>query len=204
MGTTTRYELDELMAIDPLIQIENWLENAKKTSLANPNAFTLSTIDRDGIPRARVVLMKAVHPEGVVFFTNYESQKGRDLAHEPRCSALFFWDSLARQIHIVGQAEKTSRQESEAYWSTRPRASQLSQWMSKQSEPVASRDQLEKEFRVADERFHNQPVPCPPHWGGYLIRPTYVEFWVGREGRLHDRLTYRKVENGWRETRLYP
>ncbi len=190
--------------IDPLQTLGQWYNDAKTTSLPNPNAFVLSTTDSSGVPRARVVLMKSLGPEGLVFYTNYESQKGRNLAHDPRCSALFFWDSLHRQVHIIGQAEKTSRADSEGYWATRPRASQLSQWISKQSETVASREQLEEEYRIADERYRNQIIPCPPHWGGYLIRPTYVELWTGRDGRLHDRLAYHKVENGWRETRLYP
>lgn len=190
--------------IDPLQTLEQWYNDAKTTSLPNPNAFVLSTTDSSGVPRSRVVLMKSLGAEGLVFYTNYESQKGRNLAHDPRCSALFFWDSLHRQVHIIGQAEKTSRADSEAYWATRPRASQLSQWVSKQSETVASREQLDEEYRLADERYRNQIIPCPSHWGGYLIRPTYVEFWTGREGRLHDRLAYHKVESGWRETRLYP
>ena len=181
-----------------------WYDNAKNTSLPNPNAFTLATVDQNGVPRARIVLMKALEAEGIVFFTNYESQKGRDLSHDPRCSALFFWDELHRQVLVIGQAEKTTRAESEKYWVTRARDSQLSQWVSKQSERVATREQLENEFRAASDKFADQPIPCPSHWGGYLIRPTYVEFWTGREGRLHDRLTYQKVEDGWREARLYP
>ncbi len=189
---------------DPLEQLKKWYEDAKKTSLLNPNAFMLSTVDQNGVPRSRVVLMKALRPEGIVFFTNYESQKGRNLAHDPRCSALFFWDQLFRQVFIIGQAEKTSRAESEDYWATRPRESQLSQWISKQSEQVTSRDQLENELRMARDKFANQTIPCPQHWGGYVIHPTYVEFWTGREGRLHDRITYQKVEDGWREARLYP
>jgi pyridoxamine 5'-phosphate oxidase len=196
--------MEFLDGMSPIEKLQCWFEEAKKTSLQNPNAFALGTVDATSAPHARVVLMKDIRPEGIVFYTNYESQKGRDLAANPNCSALFFWDPLNRQIKLLCKAEKVSRADSEKYWSTRPRLSQLSQWVSKQSRPVPDRETMERELERAKAEFEGRDVPCPGHWGGYILKPTYVEFWIGREGRFHDRYTYRKVESKWLPTRLYP
>jgi pyridoxamine 5'-phosphate oxidase len=150
------------------------------------------------------VLLKGLRPEGLVFFTNYESRKGQDLAFNPKCSLSFYWDSLFRQVHFYGSVEKTTRKESEDYWRSRPRLSQLSQWISRQSEVAQSKVEIEKALKDAEAQFQNREIPCPAHWGGYLFKPTFVEFWIGREARLHDRYTYQLVEDQWRGARLYP
>lgn len=203
-----KHEADNfLQGQTPLEILKNWLEDATaRANLKNPNAFVLSTANKEGRPSSRVVLLKEIRPEGLVFYTNYESRKGHDLNANPQAAVNFHWDALGRQVLLEGRVEKIPRGESETYWTTRPRASQLSQWLSKQSQIVPSREQMEREFVAAEARFANKDVPCPPHWGGYLFRPANVEFWIGRDGRFHDRYayTYQKVENAWAGHRLYP
>lgn len=188
----------------PLQFFSGWYKEALGLKLKNPNAMVLSTTDVNNLARSRVVLLKDQCPEGLVFYTNYNSQKGRDLLHNPNCSLLFYWDQLFRQVHFHGRVEKTSREDSQKYWATRSRESQLAQWTSRQSDPVHSREQMQNELRHIDEKFAKQPVPCPEHWGGFLFRPTYVEFWLGREARFHDRYTYQLVGSTWHGRRLYP
>jgi len=188
----------------PLELFRTWLEEAKGTSLKQPEAFTLATVSEGGQPRARVLLLKEIRPEGLVFFTNYNSQKGLDLKKNPKAALNFFWDPMARQVLWQGSVQKLPRAESERYWTSRPRSSQLSQWVSRQSQPVKDRSIMDAEWKIAENKFSNKEVPCPEHWGGYLLSPTYVEFWLGREGRFHDRYAYQKVENSWRGQRLYP
>lgn len=193
---------------NPLEKFMDWHDEARRTSLKQPDAFTLSTLGKDGALNSRVLLVKEVRPNwpsgGLVFFTNYKSRKGQELEHSPRAAMTFYWDSLFRQVHFWGAVTKVSRSESEAYWKTRPRASQLSQWISKQSTPVSNREQMEQEWAAADKEFAGRDVPCPEHWGGYLLTPMKVEFWIGRDGRFHDRFTYQLVENRWVGKRLYP
>lgn len=194
----------------PIEMFSQWMDEAKKTTLSLPNAFVLSTIGIDGTngsdstPNSRVLLLKDIKPEGLVFYTNYESQKGREISKNPIATMNFFWDPLFRQVKWTGHLTKISREESEMYWITRPRESQLSQWVSKQSTVVKDREQLDNELNNAELLFASKPVPLPQNWGGYLLSPTYVEFWIGREGRFHDRYTYHKVENNWLGQRLYP
>lgn len=193
-----------LQARTPFEIFSDWLDEAKKTSLQAPESFVLSTSTNENWPNSRVLLLKEIRADGLVFYTNYESDKGRELKANPKAVMNFFWDPLWRQVKWQGLAEKISHQESEKYWATRPRQSQLSQWVSRQSQPVQNREHMERLLQEAERQFHGQEVPCPAHWGGYLLRPTYVEFWIGRDGRFHDRYAYRKVENRWRGQRLYP
>ncbi len=191
-------------ASSPLEVFTKWYTEGKNLGLRNPDAMVLSTASADHLPRSRVVLLKELRAQGLVFYTNYNSQKGRDLRANPNCTLLFYWDQLFRQVHFSGRVEKLTREDSVKYWRERPRASQLSQWVSKQSQPVHDRTQLQAELSSAEILFKDKEIPCPEHWGGYLFTPTYVEFWVGRDGRFHDRHTYQLVESVWRGARLYP
>jgi pyridoxamine 5'-phosphate oxidase len=184
---------------------ESWIGEAKKTSgIKEPTAMTLSTAGPDGEIHSRVVLCKSWSDLRFVFYTNYQSRKGLDLAGNSNASAVFFWDPLSRQITISGQVEKTSRSESEAYWNSRPRESQLSQFISRQSQEIASREELEAARVKADKDFSGRPIPCPEHWGGFALKPARIEFWVGRPGRLHDRFQFQKQRELWTFRRLYP
>jgi pyridoxamine 5'-phosphate oxidase len=195
---------DFLNGQSPIEKFNAWFEEAKKTNLTYANAMVLSTVSPEGFPTSRVVLMKETRPEGLVFYTNYESLKGQHMVKNPKVAANFYWDPLFRQVKWLGTVEKVSREDSEAYWNSRPRESQIGQWVSKQSRAVANRETLDNEYKAAETKWQNQNIPCPQNWGGYLLRPTYVEFWIGREGRFHDRYTYQKVENQWLGQRLYP
>jgi pyridoxamine 5'-phosphate oxidase len=167
--------------------------------------MTLATSTRDGIPSARIVLLKSHDARGFVFYTNYSSQKAHDLAENPRASLLFFWPALERQVRICGTVAKVTHEESEAYFRTRPRGSQLGAWASAQSAVLGSRAELEARVRDVDEKYKGAGVPLPPHWGGYRVTPTSLEFWQGREDRLHDRLRYtRRADGTWRLERLAP
>lgn len=188
---------------DPLTLFGSWFADARAAGIGEPNAMVLSTAT-DGAPSSRTVLLKGIEPDGFVFFTNYRSRKGVELARNPRCALLFGWYGLQRQVRVEGTAEQTSRETTEAYFATRPRGSQLGAWASAQSEPVADRATLEAAYREADERFDGAEIPPPPHWGGYLVRPDVVEFWQGRGARLHDRLVYRRTGSGWDTERLMP
>jgi pyridoxamine 5'-phosphate oxidase len=205
-----RATLDESgVAADPYRQFERWFAEAVKSQLIEPNAMTLATIDPDGRPAARIVLLKSFDERGFVFFTNYLSRKGRALAAQPDAALLFFWPDLERQVRIEGVAAPLEPAESAAYFSGRPRASQLGAWASPQSEPIAGRAALEVSFAEAQARFADasRPVPCPPHWGGYRLVPDAVEFWQGRASRLHDRIRYRRNREhagAWVIDRLAP
>lgn len=189
----------------PFVQARAWLDEAIAAQHPDPTAMTLATIDAEGLPSARVVLLKTLDDRGLVFFTNYESAKGRALAANPRAAANFFWVLLERQIKFVGRVEKVAREESEAYFRTRPRGSQLGAWTSPQSTPIASRAALEAELAAVTARFEGQDVPCPPHWGGYRLVPDEVELWQGRPSRLHDRLRYTRMDDtAWKIERLAP
>ena len=194
------------LAADPIEQFERWFQEARDAAILEPNAMSLATASSEGRPSSRTVLMKVFDGRGFVFFTNYHSDKAQELEANPQASLLFPWLKLQRQVHIDGSTERTSKEENEAYFATRPRESQISAWISKQSQPIASRAELERAWKELELRFpENSTIPLPPHWGGYRICPAKIEFWQGRSGRLHDRFRYTKVANGgWTIERLCP
>jgi pyridoxamine 5'-phosphate oxidase len=188
---------------DPMRQFERWFEDALSASLPLPNAMTLATVSRDGAPAARVVLLKGVERGGFVFYTNYESRKARELAALPRACLVFMWSDLERQVRVSGAVEKVDAADSDAYFVTRPLGARHSAWASTQSETVASRSVLENAMAEVKAR-HGDAPPRPPHWGGYRVTPSEIEFWQGRADRLHDRLLYRRAGSEWKIERLAP
>jgi pyridoxamine 5'-phosphate oxidase len=190
---------------DPIRQFQDWLQAAIDAQHIEPNAMTLSTVNPAGQPSSRMVLLKGVGAHGFVFFTNHESHKGQDIAANPHVSLLFYWDRLMRQVRIQGIAEKVPEAESEAYFATRPRDSQIGAWVSHQSTTIEDRAVLENRLVEMKERFAGQDVPRPAYWGGYRVQPHLIEFWQGRPGRLHDRLLYTLENDGqWTIQRLSP
>jgi pyridoxamine 5'-phosphate oxidase len=193
------------VAADPVAQFLAWFEEARRAELREPNAMTLATATPDGAPSARVVLLKGVDERGFVFYTDYRSEKGEELAANPRASLVFFWAELERQVRVTGRVERVSREESEAYYRTRPLGSRLGAWASRQSSVIAGREELERRAAEAAAHHPDGDVPLPPHWGGFRVVPEAVEFWQGRPSRLHDRLRYvRAGSGGWRVERLSP
>ncbi len=196
-----REELDP----DPIVQFNHWLAEAVDKRLPEPNAMAFATVDAAGQPWSRTLLLKLCDARGFTFFTNYEGAKGRQLEANPRAAMTFWWAALERQVNVTGAVTKTSRAESERYFHSRPAPSQLGAWASQQSEVVGHRDELERRFREAAERFTDAEVPLPPYWGGYILRPATIEFWQGRRSRLHDRLRYtRQADDSWKVERLSP
>jgi pyridoxamine 5'-phosphate oxidase len=196
--------LESQLDPDPLAQFRAWLAEAVEHQLIEPNAMTLSTVDEKGQPWSRTVLLKACDERGIVFFTNYDGAKARHLAHEPRCALTFWWGAHERQVNVTGRVEKVSRSETESYFELRPLFSRLGAWASRQSEVISDREPLELAFAEARDRFGDNP-PAPPNWGGYVVRPSTIEFWQGRQSRLHDRLRYtRQPAGGWKIERLSP
>ncbi|MFL6197516.1 MAG: pyridoxamine 5'-phosphate oxidase [Thermoanaerobaculia bacterium] len=192
------------LAADPIEQFRLWLDQAMTAYPEEFTSMTLATAGRDGRPSARIVLLKGVDERGFVFYTNYESRKARELEENPRAALVFYWSALDRQVRVEGTIERTSREESEAYFRSRPPGSRLGAWASPQSRPIAGREELEEKVRRAAERFADD-VPLPDHWGGFRVRPDVLEFWQGRPSRLHDRLCYiRLADGGWRVERLAP
>lgn len=191
---------------DPLAQFRRWFEEARQAGVVEPNAMTLSTVGADGAPSSRVVLLKALDGRGFTFFTNYASRKGRELAAHPRAALGFFWRELERQVNIRGAVEMVTREESEAYFHSRPRDSQLGAHASTQSAVVPNREWLEERFAALAAKYpEGTVIPLPCSWGGYRLIPETVEFWQGRPGRLHDRLRYtRREDGGWQIDRLSP
>ena len=207
-GLRTEYKrasLDERdVAPDPFAQFRRWFAEAQDAQVPEPNAMSLCTVDEHGRPSARIVLLKEVDARGLVFYTNYDSRKGRELAAHPQAALLFFWVELERQVRIEGSAEVVDAATADAYFRTRPRSSRIGAWASPQSATLPDRSALEQRFAEADQRFAGGDVPRPPRWGGYRVVPRAFEFWQGRPSRLHDRIAYSQEDSGWRTRRLAP
>jgi len=189
---------------DPLEQYAIWFEEAVDAQLLDPYAMSLTTVSNCGQPSTRIVYMRGIKSEGFVFYSNYKSDKGRDLAVNNKVALNFFWGELERQIRIEGEVEKISEADSDAYFAKRPRESQIGAWSSSQSEEITDRKQLEAQVAFYANKFEGKEVPRPAHWGGYVVKPTKVEFWQGRASRLHDRIIYTKNGNGWKQSRISP
>ena len=189
---------------NPLVQFASWFKQAQDAQVPEPNAMTLATVDAHNQPSARIVLIKEARQDGFVWFTNYNSRKGHDLLEQPKASLLFFWQQLERQVRVEGVVSRVDDAESDAYYHSRPTNSKLGAWSSPQSEVIADRSVIETDMQRYTAEFGNQP-PRPPHWGGYILKPTYFEFWQGRASRLHDRIAYQLSEDGnWQIVRLAP
>ena len=188
---------------DPLKQFGVWMVEAIHAQVPEPTAMTLATAEASGRPSARVVLLKGVDPRGFVFFTNYESRKGRELAVNPQAAMTFLWKELERQVRIEGTVERVAEAESEAYFQTRPLGSRIGAWASPQSRPIDNRAWLEQRWAALTEQYGESPAR-PPHWGGYRLMPDWIEFWQGRLSRLHDRIVYTREGGGWQVQRLAP
>lgn len=202
------YMLQALLEVDvadnPIDQFTRWWSEAITSQISEVNAMTLATASKGGAPSARIVLLKDYSEKGFVFFTNYNSTKGKELAENPRAALVFFWKELERQIRIDGNVEKISEEESDKYYHSRPEGSRIGAWASPQSEPIASREIIEEKFKQLHEEYRDKLIERPVHWGGYIVKPTKIEFWQGRSSRLHDRLQYIKEAEGWRLQRVAP
>jgi pyridoxamine 5'-phosphate oxidase len=203
------YQLQSLLesdiAADPFTQFNRWWDDAVKSELDEINAMTLATASLAGIPSARIVLLKKVTDAGFVFFSNYNSHKGTELEENPRACLVFFWKELERQVRITGKVEKVSMQESDEYFNSRPVGSRIGAWASPQSSAIASREMIEHNMLKYEKQFAETQITRPPHWGGYVVIPTVIEFWQGRPNRLHDRLQYSILPDGnWKIERLAP
>lgn len=198
-------ELDESnVSENPFDQFSIWMQEAVEAKILEPNAMALATANKKGIPSARIVLLKNIDRHGLVFFTNYESKKSKDLMENPNASVVFFWKELERQLRVSGSVEKISKKESEEYFKTRPYESRLSAWASKQSSEIPGRKSLEEKFSEMKNRFGEDNIPLPDFWGGFRLIPKEFEFWQGRVNRLHDRIVYQKKNDAWKIVRLAP
>ena len=192
------------VAPDPVEQFRRWFDAALDAGLHEPNAMTVATATREGRPSARVVLLKGFDGRGFVFYTNYEGRKGRELEENPRAALLFYWGELERQVRVEGTVSRVSDEESDAYYASRPRGSRLGAWASEQSRTVEGRGVLEGRLGDLEAEYEGREVPRPPFWGGYRVEPEVVEFWQGRENRLHDRIVFCREGGGWKIERLQP
>ena len=189
---------------DPINQFKRWFDDAIASGMKLPEAMTLATATRDGRPSARVVLLKDVDNEGFVFFTNYRSAKARDLEANPHAALVFYWSQFDRQVRVEGTVERVSAEESRTYFKTRPRESQIGAWASPQSDIIENRELLETRVAELEQLYGDGEIECPEHWGGYRVKPTRIEFWKGRLGRLHDRIVYERAGTQWNINRLAP
>ncbi len=190
---------------DPLKQFQAWLEEAVKSEISDPHAMVVATVSKNGRPSARVVLLRGFEKKGLVFYTNYKSQKGAEVQQNPKVAAVFFWSELARQVRIEGSVEKVDGGISDGYFNSRPRESQIAAWASDQSETISSRAELDRRYEEYEKKFSGRPVPRPENWGGLVILPASYEFWQGRPNRLHDRIIYSRDAAGeWTTRRLAP
>jgi pyridoxamine 5'-phosphate oxidase len=196
--------LETEVAEHPFSQFQLWLQQAIAAELPEPNAMTLATLTEEGKPMARMVLLKGLDERGFVFFTNYHSQKSQHLSAFPWASLVFWWAALERQVRVEGRVEQISATESDIYFQSRPRSSQLGAWASPQSQVIANREVLAQRWQAVIQQFGEEPIPRPPHWGGWRVLPEQMEFWQGRPGRLHDRILFTWAEGGWCKQRLAP
>jgi pyridoxamine 5'-phosphate oxidase len=202
---SSRSLLENDIAADPVKQFQTWWMQAVESEIDEPNAMTLATASSEGIPSARIVLLKSFDASGFIFFTNYKSAKGRELEENPKACLLFFWKELERQVKITGLVQKISEKESDEYFFSRPEGSRIGAWTSPQSEVIENRDWLDDRYRHLVAEMKGQQIPRPPHWGGYIVKPVIMEFWQGRPSRLHDRIQYVIENNGtWKMERLAP
>ena len=202
---SSRSLLENDIADDPVKQFQTWWMQAVESEIDEPNAMTLATASSEGIPSARIVLLKSFDASGFIFFTNYKSAKGRELEENPKACLLFFWKELERQVKITGLIQKISEKESDEYFFSRPEGSRIGAWTSPQSEVIENRDWLDDRYRHLVAEMKGQQIPRPPHWGGYIVKPVIMEFWQGRPSRLHDRIQYVIENNGtWKMERLAP
>jgi pyridoxamine 5'-phosphate oxidase len=202
------YKLESLnesdVALDPITQFGHWWEEALKSDIDEVNAMTLATATADGKPSARIVLLKGYTTEGFIFFTNYLSDKGQQIAENPFACLVFFWKELERQVKIEGSIEKISEADSDEYFHSRPAGSRIGAWASPQSRVIESRATIETNVKACEAEFGTENIPRPAHWGGYIVKPQAVEFWQGRSSRLHDRIRYRLEAGAWLKERLAP
>ena len=189
---------------NPIVQFKEWWDEAIASEILEPNAMTLATASSDGLPAARIVLLKDLSEEGFVFYTNYQSYKAVQLGENPKACLVFHWKELERQVRIVGFVQKVAAAESDTYYHSRPVKSQIAAWASPQSRPIQNRQWLEEEYKKKEEELGTAEIPRPPHWGGYAVKPVIIEFWQGRRSRLHDRIQYTLEEGAWKIERLAP
>jgi pyridoxamine 5'-phosphate oxidase len=189
---------------DPIVEFQRWYALARRLRIPMATATTLATASPDGMPSARMVLLKDVDASGFVFYTNYQSRKARELEANPRATLLIYWKGIERQVRMEGSVERVSAEQSQAYFASRPRGSRVGAWASRQSEEAANRAELEAAFEKAEAEHADDGIPCPPFWGGYRLHPSRIEFWQGRAARLHDRFLYTREGDRWRRVRLYP
>jgi pyridoxamine 5'-phosphate oxidase len=194
----------QLVMDDPIERFQEWFREAEQAGVEVPEAMTLATAGVDGVPSARIVLLKGAGDEGFVFYSGYVSRKAGELEQNPRAALVFYWRPLGKQVRVEGPVERVSEGESAAYFATRPRGSQLAAWASQQSQPLESREELERRYAELEREYDGREVPRPPHWGGFRLQPDAIEFWEHRENRLHDRFRYTRAREGWTTELLSP